>query len=67
VATRDAEWRAQSQEVRIGYLESMRQSASGVNLDEEMVTMVQYQRGYEAAARIIKAIDEMLNSLLQLA
>ncbi len=66
VATRDAEWRATSQDMRLQHLESLRQSASGVNLDEEMVSMVQYQRGYEAAARMIRAVDEMLDSLLRL-
>jgi flagellar hook-associated protein FlgK len=28
------------------------------------VNLVQYQRGYEAAARIIRAVDEMLDSLI---
>lgn len=67
VATRDAEWLVDSQEMRLRHLESVRQAASGVNLDEEMVSMVQYQRGYEAAARIIRAIDDMLDNLLRLA
>jgi len=30
-----------------------------------MVSIVQFQRGYEAAARVIRAIDEMLDSLLR--
>lgn len=67
VATRDAGWLVGSQELRLQHLESVRQAASGVNLDEEMVSMVQYQRGYEAAARMIRAIDDMLDNLLQLA
>ena len=67
VSTRGASERAESQDVRLDYLESLRQSTSGVNLDEEMVSMVQYQRGYEAAARMIRAIDDMLDSLLRFA
>ncbi len=66
VATRDAQWLADSEDMRISHLQSLQQSASGVNLDEEMVSMVQYQRGYEAAARMIRAVDEMLDSLLRL-
>lgn len=66
VAARDAQWLADSQDMRLNHLESLRQSASGVNLDEEMVSMVRYQRGYEAAARIIRAIDDMLDSLLRM-
>ena len=66
VATRDAQWLADSEDMRISHLQSLQQSASGVNLDEEMVSMVQYQRGYEAAARMIRAVDEMLDSLLRI-
>ncbi|TAK77556.1 MAG: flagellar hook-associated protein FlgK [Dehalococcoidia bacterium] len=67
VATRDAEWLVESQQMRLQHLESIQQATSGVNLDEEMVSMVQYQRGYEAAARMIRAIDDMLDHLLRLA
>jgi flagellar hook-associated protein FlgK len=41
-----------------------RESVSGVNLDEEMVNMVSYQHAYEAAARLLTAIDEMLDTLI---
>ncbi|RJQ12005.1 MAG: flagellar hook-associated protein FlgK [Dehalococcoidia bacterium] len=67
VATRSTQGLADSQEMRLNHLDSLRQSISGVNLDEEMVSMVQYQRGYEAAARVIRAIDDMLDSLLRFA
>jgi flagellar hook-associated protein 1 FlgK len=38
----------------------------GVNLDEEAVNMMSFQRAYAAAARLIKAIDEMLELLTSL-
>ncbi|MGV8910537.1 MAG: flagellar hook-associated protein FlgK [Propionicimonas sp.] len=41
-----------------------RESISGVNLDEEMTNMVGFQHAYEAAARLITAIDEMLDTLI---
>lgn len=39
-------------------------NASGVNMDEELANLILYQRTYQASARIISVIDEMLNSLV---
>ena len=44
--------------------EGKRQSASGVNLDEELADLITAQRAYEASARMISAIDEMLDTLI---
>ena len=41
-----------------------RQSVSGVSLDEEMTNLVQYQRGYQASARMLTTIDQMLDTLI---
>jgi flagellar hook-associated protein 1 len=38
--------------------------ATGVNIDEEMAQLVELEHSYEASSRIIKAVDEMLASLL---
>jgi flagellar hook-associated protein 1 FlgK len=40
------------------------QADSGVNLDEEMTNMLQYQRAYQAAARVVTTVDEMLDTLV---
>jgi flagellar hook-associated protein 1 FlgK len=45
-------------------VESLRQSVSGVNLDEELSRLIQYQYGYQASARVLAAIDEMLDYLI---
>ena len=37
---------------------------SGVNLDEELANLVIYQNSYNAAARMIKAAEELFNTLL---
>lgn len=47
-------------------LEAQRQAVSGVSLDEEAVKLLQYQRSYQGAARLIAAVDEMMQTLLQL-
>jgi flagellar hook-associated protein 1 FlgK len=45
-------------------IEDRRQSISGVSMDEEMTNLVRYQRGYQASARAMNAVDEMLDQLI---
>jgi flagellar hook-associated protein 1 FlgK len=45
-------------------VDSARQQLSGVNLDEEMVTMLSAQRAYEAAARVMSVVDSVLDTLI---
>lgn len=47
--------------------ELRRQSVSGVSTDEELVQMMRVQQSYQAAAKMIKAAEDMLDVLLQLA
>ncbi len=44
---------------------NQRQSVSGVSLDEEMTNLISYQRGYQASARTMSAMDEMLETLIE--
>lgn len=41
-----------------------RQSVSSVSLDEEMSNMIQFQHAYNAAARNLTAVDEMLDRII---
>jgi len=50
---------------RLDNLRDLRDSVSGVNLDEEMTELLKLQRAYEASSKIISIADEMLQSLLQ--
>ncbi|WP_017436399.1 flagellar hook-associated protein FlgK [Saccharococcus caldoxylosilyticus] len=45
-------------------VEERRQSVSSVSLDEEMTNMIKYQHAYNAAARQITAIDQMLDKII---
>ncbi|MBU8905987.1 flagellar hook-associated protein FlgK [Desertibacillus haloalkaliphilus] len=41
-----------------------RDSVSNVSLDEEMTNMIQFQHGYNASARMITLVDEMLDRII---
>ena len=41
-----------------------RQSVSGVSLDEEMASMVQFQHAYQANAKIIATVDQLLDVVI---
>ncbi len=47
-------------------LEAQHLSISGVNIDEEAVRMIEYQRAYQASARVISTINDILDTLLNL-
>ena len=44
--------------------ELSRTSAHGINIDEELIDLIRYQRAYEAAARVITAADQALDTLI---
>jgi flagellar hook-associated protein 1 FlgK len=45
-------------------LQNQRMQFSGVSLDEEAVTVLQFQRSFQAAARLVSMIDELFTILL---
>jgi flagellar hook-associated protein 1 len=45
-------------------VDSRRQSVSGVSLDEEMTNLIRFQRGYQASARTMTTLDDMLDTLI---
>jgi len=47
-------------------LEADQAAVSGVDVNEEMLNMMQTQRAYQAAARLITTADQMLSELFQI-
>jgi flagellar hook-associated protein 1 len=45
---------------------ALRQQTSGVNLDEEAINLLQYQRAYQAAAKMINMLDELTQTAVDL-
>lgn len=48
------------------HLNKVRESISGVSLDEETTNLVQFQHAFDASAKVIKVADEMLETVLNL-
>jgi flagellar hook-associated protein 1 len=46
-------------------IDDERQGVSGVSLDEEMTNLISFQRGYQASARTLTAMSEMLETLIE--
>ncbi len=59
-----ADRQSASAQALVDSVDSQRQSTSGVSMDEEMTNMVKFQRGYQAAARAMSAMDTMLDTLI---
>ena len=55
-----------SQQAIQNMLTQQRDSISGVSVDEEVSNLTVYQRAYEANARMISVVDEMLSTLINL-
>lgn len=47
-------------------LQAQRESISGVNLDEEAIALVKFQRAFQGAARFISVVDQLIGELITL-
>ncbi|BFU42132.1 flagellar hook-associated protein FlgK [Krasilnikovia sp. MM14-A1004] len=64
VAAQASGRRSEIQNTVTEQVDAAREAQSGVNLDEEMTNLLTYQRGYEAASRVLTTIDSMLDQLI---
>jgi flagellar hook-associated protein 1 FlgK len=54
------------QQVVQNMLHQQRDSISGVSMDEEMTNLTTFQRAYQASAKLITVIDELLTTLINM-
>lgn len=47
-------------------LQAQRESISGVNLDEEAISLVKFQRAFQGASRFVRAVDDLVAELMTL-
>ncbi len=49
-----------------GQADAQRQSAEGVNLDEELANMTQFQNAYSASAKYLSTVDQTIQTLISM-
>ncbi|MCI1209331.1 MAG: flagellar hook-associated protein FlgK [Treponema sp.] len=59
-----AQTNLKSQTAVMADLTDLRDSISGVNIDEELSDIIKFQHGYNAAAKFVTVIDEMLDTVI---
>jgi flagellar hook-associated protein 1 FlgK len=52
------------QQMILSQLESQRDAVSGVSIDEEMMNMIKFQKMFEASAKLIQTVNEMIDAVL---
>jgi flagellar hook-associated protein 1 FlgK len=46
--------------------QARRESVSGVNIDEEMTKLIQFQRAFEASSLLVRSADEMYQAVIEM-
>lgn len=64
IKTQHAESMIESQDKLLTFLDNQYLSISGVSLDEEIVNLVQFQKAYDANAKVISTITTMLDTII---
>ncbi|MGB9812191.1 MAG: flagellar hook-associated protein FlgK [Thermovenabulum sp.] len=64
IDSQEAARMTESQEYMVSQLDERRKEISSVSIDEEMAKMIMYQHTYNAAARMITAMDEMIETIV---
>lgn len=64
VESQESKRMVNNQGTLITQIENTRQSISGVSMDEEMSNMIKFQQSYNACARMITAVDEMIDVIV---
>ncbi len=64
VQSQEAQRKYSNSTAMVDQADSSRQSVSGVSTDEEMSDMIKFQNAYNAAARFMTAMDELLEKLI---
>lgn len=66
VEAQEATFMRENQELMVYQLENQQASVSGVSLDEEMTQLLKYQQAFDAAAKLIQTVDEMMETIINM-
>ena len=64
VQSQEATRQMNNQNSLVSQVQSNRQSVSGVSIDEEMSSMIMYQHAYNASARFMTTMDQILDKII---
>jgi flagellar hook-associated protein 1 FlgK len=62
----DAQNQSAFQQALLTQTQARRESVSGVNIDEEMTKLIQFQRAFEASSLLVRTADDMYQSLIDM-
>lgn len=62
----NAETRLDHQTAVTHHIQALRESTSGVSVDEEMINLIKFQHAFEAAAKLVNTADELMETLIQM-
>ncbi|MFH0765768.1 MAG: flagellar hook-associated protein FlgK [Calditrichota bacterium] len=62
----EAEVQSEGAQLAVSQIAAWRDSVSGVSLDEEMTDMIKYQHAYNAAAKMITTMNQMMETLVNM-
>ena len=65
ISGRNKEAMTQQKDIQ-NQLTKIREQTSGVSLDEETANLLQFQRAFDASAKVISVADECLQTVLNL-
>jgi len=66
VKAQDADRNSKNETSLLNSIKNQRNSVSGVSLDEEMASLIQFQHGYQANAKVITTVSELLDVVIGL-
>lgn len=66
IMTKEAKSGRINEELLVSQIDNTRESIKGVSIDEELILMIQTQRIYQSASRVITVVDQLLEELINL-
>jgi flagellar hook-associated protein 1 FlgK len=64
VKAQEATRQTSNQQAIMDSVDNRRQSVSGVSLDEEMANLIKFQHAYNASARMVTTMDQVLDTII---
>ena len=47
-------------------LKNLRDGSVGVSIEEEMISLIKFQRGFEASAKLLSTVDELMVTVINI-